>query len=277
MMPRARGLLTLAALTITGCGGRPEASVLPPHSVVHRATGIELVLIPGGSYMRGGSPDDALVRGDPSLDGDLAELPRLPGTVGPFYLGRFEVTRRQWNRIMNPDADAGSDGGSDDNPIANVTWIQASEFVRRIGMRLPSECEWEYAARAGSNKARYGELNDIAWFCENSDNSPHAVGRKAPNAWGLYDVLGNVMEWCSDPLSGYGVIPDERRSADGTFVTRGGSCASGSGEVRVSHRYGLQADDSSFDVGLRAAADTSIVLRWLSWGDASANSDRDGR
>ena len=83
-------------------------------------------------------------------------------------------------------------------PFTGLTWAQAKQYCSAIGGRLPSEAEWEFAARAGSSQAYYGMVPKIAWYAENSGDSPHAVGSKQPNAWGLYDMLGNVWQWCED-------------------------------------------------------------------------------
>jgi formylglycine-generating enzyme required for sulfatase activity len=83
-------------------------------------------------------------------------------------------------------------------PVENVTWDDAAAYCRAVGMRLTTEAEWEYAARAGSTAARYGELDDIAWYDKNSQQKTHDVKGKRPNAWGLYETLGNVWEWVAD-------------------------------------------------------------------------------
>jgi formylglycine-generating enzyme required for sulfatase activity len=118
-----------------------------------------------------------------------------------FYMGTTEVTVRAYrqfaqktNRYMPQTSSQ-----TEDDPVVNVSWEEASEYCKwDTGGRLPTEAQWEYAARAGSSAARYGDLDAIAWYDRNSGGRPHAVGQKSPNGFGLYDMLGNVWEWCSD-------------------------------------------------------------------------------
>lgn len=132
-----------------------------------------------------------------------------------FYLGATEVTQKQWKAVMraNPSRFKG-----DDLPVENVSWDDVIEFCKKLSQkeakkyRLPTEAEWEYACRAGT-EMRFStgddeeELKKAGWFNGNSDKKTHPVGQKAPNAWGLYDMHGNVMEWCRDVYKDY---PDSR-------------------------------------------------------------------
>lgn len=109
-----------------------------------------------------------------------------------FWFAETEVTQAAYDRLVdyNPSFFIGPT-----LPVENVTWDEANAFCIQIGGRLPTEWEWEYAARAGGRTARYGQLDDIAWYYDNSDFTTHPVKQKAPNAFGLYDTLGNVVEW----------------------------------------------------------------------------------
>ncbi len=149
-----------------------------------------------------------------------------------FEIGKYEVTQAQWVAVMgsNPSQFQGPA-----LPVESVNWHAAREFVARLNRadgpylyRLPTEAEWEYAARAGARNQRIGELDDIAWYGANSGGQTHEVGTKQPNAWGLHDMLGNVWEWCWDRYRAdyYSKSPesDPRGPALGGFrVLRGGS------------------------------------------------------
>ena len=114
-------------------------------------------------------------------------------------MGKTEVTQAQWTAKMgsNPSAFSGfSDSPS--RPVEQVSWNMIQGFNSATGLRLPTEAEWECACRAGTTTARYGVMNDIAWYLSNSRGTTHAVATKLPNALGLYDTIGNVWEWCQD-------------------------------------------------------------------------------
>jgi formylglycine-generating enzyme required for sulfatase activity len=162
--------------------------------------GMKFVLIPAGIFMMGADKDFE--------EADDWELPRHQVTISkPFYLGVYEVTQEQWTAVMgnNPSKFKG-----EDNPVETVSWEDAQDFIKRLNQkeghsryRLPTEAEWEYAARAGSTSTYYfgddeSQLGDHAWYWDNSGSTTHPVGQKRPNAWGLYDMIGNVWEWNQD-------------------------------------------------------------------------------
>jgi len=182
---------------------------------------MEFVWIPPGAFMMG-SPED-----EPG-NRENEERHRVTLTQG-FYMQTTEVTVDQWKAVM------GNVGSADywqcgSCPAVEVSWGTAQEFLKKLNeresgnsYRLPTEAEWEYAARAGST-TRFsfgdddGKLDEYAWYSDNSGRRPHPVGQKAPNAWGLYDMHGNVFEWCEDWYGDYpsGAVTDPTGPASGT-------------------------------------------------------------
>jgi hypothetical protein len=176
-------------------GTRPESAQQPNpagrragETKVNTKDGLTYVWIPPGSFMMGCSPEDS--------ECFFYENPphRVTITKG-FWLGQTVVTQLAYQRVKgdNPSNLTGAN-----RPVEQVTWYESSQYCLRIGGRLPTEAEWEYAARAGTTGSRYGNLDQIAWYANNSDNQTHGVALKPPNAWGLYDMLGNVNQWVSD-------------------------------------------------------------------------------
>jgi formylglycine-generating enzyme required for sulfatase activity len=147
-------------------------------------------------------------------------------------------------------------------PTAEVSWATARSRCEAAGGRLPTEAEWEYAARAGTTTRYYGSLEAIAWYQDNSDEQRHPVGAKTANAFGLHDMLGNVSEWVldryynryyddSDPID-----VDLPLAANATAVARGGSWVSSAEGVRVSRRLQMETDAEEPHIGFRCAVDT---------------------
>ena len=162
-----------------------------PWRVRHIETNIEMLLIPLGRFMMGASRHDS--------DADPNEKSAHEVLISrAFYLGRTPVTQEQWQAAKlesNPSRfTVGSDSPS--HPVDNVSWKMVESFNTKTGLRLPTEAEWEYACRAGSTTLLYGKLNDIAWHKNNSGQKTHEVRKKLPNDLGLFDMVGNVCEWC---------------------------------------------------------------------------------
>jgi formylglycine-generating enzyme required for sulfatase activity len=164
-----------------------------------------------------------------------------------------------------PKAETFNPGWRNDNqPIVNVSWIDAEEYCRWIGARLPSEAEWEYAARAGCERAIYGKLDDIAWYRDNSVASARDVGLLQANAYGLRDMLGNVWEWVNDwygdKYNTSNTVSDPKGpSAGPKRVQRGGSWWNVAAECRFSRRRGEDPTYRDRSFGFRCAGE----LNWL--------------
>ena len=177
-----------------------------------------------------------------------------------FELGKYEVTQAQWEAVMKENT---SQFQGRDLPVDSVSWNSAEDFVKRLtamdaahSYRLPTEAEWEYAARAGTTGDYAGDLDAMGWYYSNSESRTHPVGQKKPNAWGLYDMHGNVWEWCQDwyQANAYSesAAADPRGPADGaTKVLRGGSWGSNAGFNRVTCRVSFDPRSQNRYFGLR--------------------------
>jgi formylglycine-generating enzyme required for sulfatase activity len=202
------------------------------------------VWIPAGNFMMGCSPgdDQCFSEEKPAHEVSLSQ---------GFWLGRTEVTIHAYEKfagIADGQLKSGSGSASSSEqenessmPVVNVTWDEANDFCKWAGGRLPTEAEWEYAARAGTSTSRYGELDEIAWYDKNSGNSIHKAGQKRANKFGLFDMLGNTWEWVSDFYDGkyYSRSPQSDPTGPVTgrlHGLRGGSWLNNSKLVRVSDR-----------------------------------------
>ena len=197
--------------------------------------GMEFVWVPAGAFRMGSTSSEAFSNEPP-----LTQVRISRG----FWLGQHEVTQAEWQAVMGTNPSRFS--GCGQCPVEQVSWNDAQEFIRSLNgraggnrYRLPTEAEWEYAARAGTTGDRYGNLDAIAWYRDNSGDRTHPVGQKAPNAWGLHDMLGNVWEWVADRYGDYpgSVVTDPRGPVSGSGrVLRGGSWFISAGSSRSSRR-----------------------------------------
>ena len=276
-----------------------------PWRVRDKGTGIELLLVPPGSFLMGASQGDA--------EAMSGEIPAHPVAItSPYYLGRYEVTESQFRRGLardpaaaEPPAEAAAPpaglrivpraeardrdgnvatgsvqvqvrngeggivtvgvGGPTPEPEnratspvlpAAATWGRCEAFCRATGLRLPTEAEWEYACRAGTQTTRYGELDAIAWHRGNSADQLQAIGTKAANALGLHDMLGNVWEWVGDWYAEYTRNPQtDPKGPDAGVerIMRGGFWNDGTVDCRSSQRYAVTVSEFASRVGLRVA------------------------
>jgi formylglycine-generating enzyme required for sulfatase activity len=198
-------------------------------SKVNPKDGLTYIWIPPGAFRMGCSPEDG------ECDDDEKPAHQVTVTKG-FWLGQTPVTQQAYQRVTgkNPSSFKGAN-----LPVETVNWDEARAYCAAIGGRLPTEAEWEYAARAGSTGARYGYPDRIAWYSENSGGKTHEVGQKLSTAFGLYDMLGNVWQWAADSFGHYpsgaqsdpnGALISQQR------VRRGGSWHDGPRSARVSSR-----------------------------------------
>ena len=226
---------------------------------------MELVKIPAGSFVMG-SPESERGRRDNELQHKVV-------LTKPFYMGKFPVTQAQYEAVMgvNPSTFKGEgEGVLSDNPVELVSWDDAQEFCKRLSksagkpVRLPTEAEWEYACRAGSNTAFcFGDdeskLGEYAWHYINSGGKTHPVGQKCPNAYGLHDMHGNVWEWCQDWYGNYlaqGAKAKPAKNPTGpatgaSRVLRGGSWYDDPGNCRAAYRDGNYPGYRDHGVGFR--------------------------
>jgi formylglycine-generating enzyme required for sulfatase activity len=216
-------------------------------------TGMEFVLLPGGCFLMG----------DTFGDGDSDEKPVHEVCIDAFYMGKYEATQGQYRTVTGNNLSNFQKG--DNYPVEKVSWNDVQSFIRSLNgktgrkYRLPTEAEWEYAARSGGRNEKYAGGNDIeaiAWYTRNSGASTNPVGMKQPTGLGLYDMSGNVREWCGDwyDSSYYGNSPrnnPEGSSSGSDHVVRGGSWGSGAVQARATSRFAGAPDFASVDLGFR--------------------------
>jgi formylglycine-generating enzyme required for sulfatase activity len=233
----------------------PAAILLEP--TFTNSIGMEFVLIPAGTFMMG-----SLRRNTEAFPD---ERPAHRVTIGePFYLGKYPVTQAQWGAIIgyNPSRFK----GHPNQPVEGVSWSDVCRFLYNLNdwedgedYCLPTEAQWEYACRAGTDTPRYHhDVDAIAWYEANSNHQPQPVGHKLPNAWGLYDMLGNVWEWCRDGLRQYtteaAVDPMGPTNTEAARILRGGSWDNSVRAVRAANRHWGAPDlQSSASLGFRCA------------------------
>jgi formylglycine-generating enzyme required for sulfatase activity len=208
----------------------------------HDQTGMEFLHIPEGSFMMGSTECES-------------EMPLHQVEIKSFLLAKTQITQAVWKKVMgtNPSKFEG-----DDLPVEGVSWFDCQEFCKRTGLELPTESRWEYACRAGTETKYYwGDTIDgsYAWYDSNSCGKTHPVGSRSPNPFGLFDMSGNVWEWCSDAYEKYSLCRKQKNRAKGggSMVLRGGSWSYNENGCRSSYRYDRSSDYRSKGVGFRPA------------------------
>ena len=211
----------------------------------------EMVFVQGGTFQMG------------SNDGRSDEKPIHSVTLSDFYIGKTEVTQKQWRDIMGNDPSYFKN--CDNCPVEQVSWDDIQGFLQKLNQktgkiyRLPTEAEWEYAARGGNKSKRYtysGSNNpsDVAWFTVNSRSKTHPAAQLQPNELGIYDMSGNVYEWCSDWYGNYSssALNNPQGSSTGAYrIIRGGSYNFTAYDCRSTNRYDLNPDDRYVTLGFR--------------------------
>ena len=212
---------------------------------------IEWVKIPAGKFQMGSKEHSNETVHNVSLDS--------------FYMSKTLVTFNQYDLFCLDTGreKPGDEGwGRDDRPVINVSWNDANDFCQWLSKKtgenvhLPTEAQWEYACRAGTTGDQYGKLDEIAWYKKNSNGKTQPVAQKKPNAFGLYDMLGNVLEWCNDWYGDYpqeAVVNPTGPESGPARVLRGGSWISGGKDARSAFRYPYVPAYRIFDTGFRLA------------------------
>jgi formylglycine-generating enzyme required for sulfatase activity len=213
---------------------------------------MEFVPVRPGTFTMGCSP------GDPLCDGDESPAHRVRLTKA-YEIVKYEVTQAQWMAIVG--ANPSNFKGDDRRPVERVTWDAVHEFLQRLTARndgyryrLPTEAEWECAARAGTTGPNTGQLDEVAWHQANAGKQTHPVGTKRANAWGLHDAEGNVYEWTQDFYDDYTndeAVDPRGPDTGGDRIPRGGSWNSTPKGVRTSNRNLNAPDNPDFNIGFR--------------------------
>jgi len=256
-----------------------ENSPVGAGTVRKTPSGIELVWIPPGEFIMGSSERDISeslniarkesTEAKPEWFDNQKPQHRVTISKG-FWMGRFEVTQAQWRAVMGNDPrgnDPSNFKGCDTCPVEEVSWDDIQLFfLRKINQkndgfeyRLPTEAEWEYAARAGTTTlyGGTGSLDNMGWYDKNSNSETHPVGTKQPNFFGLYDMHGNVWEWCEDWYGSYpnGPLADPTGPQNGeSRVFRGGSWSYAAVAAESAWRLGLTPAGRNDNIGFRVAA-----------------------
>lgn len=219
-----------------------------------------MVQVTGGAFTMGCTTE----QGSECTD---AENPSHRVKLHTFSISKYEVTQAQWRKVMGIDPSELAFPGCDECPVERVSWNDVQEFLRKLNAqtgknyRLPTEAEWEFAARGGNLSQGYryagsNNLSEVAWYTDNAASKTHPVGQKNPNELGLYDMSGNVYEWCQDWFGDYSssTQTNPTRTRSGSYpVYRGGGWSYGAMYCRVSYRDNDSPTSRNYYVGFRLA------------------------
>jgi len=235
--------------------------------LAENANKLEMILIEPGTFTMGSLANDP--------ERHHYDWPQHEVTLSkPFYMGKFEVTQAQWEAVMGSESHKSKYRPRPDNPVEKVSWIHCQLFIRKLNQlgqgtfRLPTEAEWEYACRAGTGtRYFFGDTTNNAdhymwWSGNNFPEGTKEVGLKQPNPWGLYDMHGNVSEWCSDrfvkPYERAPFIDQQKSPSALSFIlllrnrpSRGGGFRSDAQGCRAAARFYEQSIDFHYSMGLR--------------------------
>lgn len=240
------GLALFAAATISSCSSISDTE--------YEINGVKfkMIAVEGGSFMMGATPG----QGDDARDN---EKPAHKVTVDDFLIGETEVTQELWFAVMgnNPSKFKDNTGNF---PVENVTWKDVQSFINKLNeitgqqFRLPFEAEWEYAARGGkkSSDKKYAgsdNIDEVAWFADNSEQKTHQVASKKANELGIYDMSGNVIEWCEELVATY--VKTELKA-----VIRGGCRINANKNCRVTNRDSYLITSGNANIGFRLCLNT---------------------
>ena len=252
-----------AAKTITVAQSGGDTSVKLTYELENKTFTVngvtfEMIAVKGGTFKMGRTSEQG-------SEAENDEKPTHSVTLSDYYIGKYEVTQELWQAVMgsNPSNFKGTN-----LPVESVSWNDVQEFIRKLNQqtganfRLPTEAEWEYAARGGNKSKGYkysgsNNINDVAWYTSTTnDSGTKPVGTKSPNELGIYDMSGNVYEWCQDWYGNYsrGSQTNPTGSSSGSYrVLRGGSWYGSARNCRVSNRNFSNPDNRRDYFGFRLA------------------------
>jgi len=249
-------LLTLGGVVALAFGTAAPVAA-QAQTKVNPKDGLTYVMVPPGTFLMGCSQDDSECE-------PYEKPPRSVTITKGFWIGQSPVTQGAFTKVIGTNHS--NFKGDDKLPAEKVDFADATKYCQQVDMRLPTEAEWEYAARGGKPVSRYADLDAIAWYSKNAMGKTHDVGAKQPNAYGLYDMLGNVWQWTNDLYGTYdGAASTDPKGPPASWLTthadwgrfhvlRGGSWINDPKLVRVSYRNYVETGYRANYIGFRCAS-----------------------